>query len=62
MEVEGCTVPNGLKVEPTSVVALSELGTEPGRAGTPGHPVDGLGGRGVHGPQWATYALAAPRC
>lgn len=40
-------------MEPTSEVARSELGAELGRAGAPRHPEDGLGGRGVHGPQLA---------
>lgn len=37
----------------SSEVARSELRAELGRAGAPGHPEDGLGGRGVHGPQLA---------
>lgn len=45
-------------MEPTSEVARSELGADLGRAGAPGHPEDGLGGRGVHGPQLA--ALLRP--
>lgn len=45
-------------MEPTSVVARSELGADLGRSGAPGHPEDGLGGRGVHGPQLA--ALLRP--
>lgn len=45
-------------MEPTSEVARSELRSELGRAGAPGHPEDGLGGRGVHGPQLA--ALLPP--
>lgn len=32
-------------------MARLELRSELGRAGAPGHPEDGLGGRGVHGPQ-----------
>lgn len=42
----------------SSEVARSELRAELGCAGTPGHPEDGLGGRGVHGPQLA--ALLPP--
>lgn len=45
-------------MEPTSEMARSELRAELGCAGAPGHPEDGLGGRGVHGPQLA--ALLPP--
>lgn len=45
-------------MEPTSEVARSGLGAELGRAGALGDPEDGLGGRGVHGPQLA--ALLPP--